>query len=264
MTRNSLSPSSSGSFRTQSYWSFISGQCDNSERFLRVHLSHRMCDQFTLHHEFRIKRGQNLNKRQTVFFTSVDPMNQEHRDPDLIDLDLLNSDAPEWLQEFRRQFFSWTIFRAYAYEMCGFRVNTVFILTSRKTEIARFARGPKLQGPRAEDALAEPYLVQKISVIWLQQITKFWVKVVNLETITDMQSWCRTWPPKGSSRIRAKQKLLTCQENTSKDPFSRCETCKNLVYSLSWRWQDKVGLQHPEENNFVIVIAYAWWNEVDV
>ena len=27
--------------------------------------------------------------------------------------------------------------------------------------------------------------------------------VVNLETITDMQSWCRTWPSNGSSRIRA-------------------------------------------------------------
>ena len=43
--------------------------------------------------------------------------------------------------------------------------NTVFILTSRKTEIARSARGQKSQGPRAEDALAEPYLVQKILVI---------------------------------------------------------------------------------------------------
>ena len=41
----------------------------------------------------------------------------------------------------------------------------------------------------------------------LQQITKFSVKVVNLETITDMQSWCKTWPPNGSSRTRAKQKL---------------------------------------------------------
>ena len=40
-------------------------------------------------------------------------------------------------------------------------VNTVFILTSRKTEIARSARGAKLQGLRAEDVLAEPYLVQK-------------------------------------------------------------------------------------------------------
>ena len=39
-------------------------------------------------------------------------------------------------------------------------VNTVFLLTSRKTEIARSARGPKSQGPRAEDVLAESYLEQ--------------------------------------------------------------------------------------------------------
>ena len=44
-------------------------------------------------------------------------------------------------------------------------VNTVFILTSLKTEIARSVRRPKLQEPRAKDALAEPYLVQKILVI---------------------------------------------------------------------------------------------------
>ena len=34
-------------------------------------------------------------------------------------------------------------------------------------------------------------------------------KIVNLETNTDMQSWCRTWPLNGSKHIRAKQKLLT-------------------------------------------------------
>ena len=34
-----------------------------------------------------IPGGQNLSKRQTVFFTSVDPMNKEHKDPDVIDLD---------------------------------------------------------------------------------------------------------------------------------------------------------------------------------
>ena len=43
-------------------------------------------------------------------------------------------------------------------------VNSVFILTSLKTEIARSVRGPKLQEPRAEDALAEPYFVLKILV----------------------------------------------------------------------------------------------------
>ena len=33
-----------------------------------------------------IPGGQNLSKRQTVFFTSVGPMNKEHKDPDTIDL----------------------------------------------------------------------------------------------------------------------------------------------------------------------------------
>ena len=37
-------------------------------------------------------------------------------------------------------------------------VNTVFIPISLETEITRSARGPKLQGPHAEDAMAEPYL----------------------------------------------------------------------------------------------------------
>ena len=44
-------------------------------------------------------------------------------------------------------------------------VNTVFILTSRKTEIARSVKGPTLQGFRAEDVLAESYFVQKSLVI---------------------------------------------------------------------------------------------------
>ena len=43
--------------------------------------------------------------------------------------------------------------------------KTVFILDSLKTEIARSAGGPKSQGPRAEDVLAESNLVQKILVI---------------------------------------------------------------------------------------------------
>ena len=37
--------------------------------------------------------------------------------------------------------------------------NTVSILISLKTEIARSVKGPKLQGPHAEDAMAKPYLV---------------------------------------------------------------------------------------------------------
>ena len=47
-----------------------------------------------------------------------------------------------------------------------YRANTVFMLTSRKTEIARSARGLKLQGQRAEDVLVKSYIVQKILVTW--------------------------------------------------------------------------------------------------
>ena len=43
-------------------------------------------------------------------------------------------------------------------------VNTVFILISLKTEIARSASGPRLQGPHAEDAMAKPYLEPQILV----------------------------------------------------------------------------------------------------
>ena len=37
------------------FWT--AGQCIYSEQFLRVHLSHRMCNLLTLHHEFRIDTG---------------------------------------------------------------------------------------------------------------------------------------------------------------------------------------------------------------
>ena len=43
----------------------------------------------------------------------------------------------------------------------GIWVNTVFMVISLRTEVAKSVRGPKLTGPRAEDAMTEPYLMQK-------------------------------------------------------------------------------------------------------
>ena len=63
---NSVLPSSPRSFETQSYWSFITGQCRDSGRFLQVHLSRWMCDQFTFHHQFRI------DTRRTKFEQKTD------------------------------------------------------------------------------------------------------------------------------------------------------------------------------------------------
>ena len=64
-TRNSLPPSSPRSFRTQSYWSFTTGQCRDSRRFLQVHLSRWMCNQLTFHHQFRIDTGRSKFEQQT-------------------------------------------------------------------------------------------------------------------------------------------------------------------------------------------------------
>ena len=62
---NSVPPSSPRSFRTQSYWSFITEQCRDSGRFLPVHVSCRMCNQFTCHHQFRINTGRTNFEQQT-------------------------------------------------------------------------------------------------------------------------------------------------------------------------------------------------------
>ena len=111
-------------------------------------------------------------------------------------------------------------------------VSTVFILIFLKTEIARSARGQKLQGHRAGNALAEPHLVQKILVIRLQQITKFSMTNANLETIIDMQSWCRTWPLNGSSRIRAKQKLHRKHREACKSSWIQIESLKSFTLTI--------------------------------
>ena len=110
----------------------------------------------------------------------------------------------------------------------------MFILTSLKTEIARSARGPKLQEPHAEDAMAKPYFELKILVIWLQQITKFSVKDVNLVTIIDKHSWCRTWLLTGSSRIRANTKLLRKHKGACKSSWSRIGSLKSFTLTIFW------------------------------
>ena len=60
------------------------------------------------------------------------------------------------------------------------------------------------------------------------------VKVVTLETIFDLQSWCRTWPPIGSSRIRAKQKLLRKHRGACKSSWSQIGTLKSFSLTIPW------------------------------
>ena len=86
------------------------------------------------------------------------------------------SEIPEWLQEFKENLVDDEILEhgdshaSSSHEVSleptfkrdvSVCVNTVCTLISLKTEIARSARGQKLQGPRAGDAIVEPYFVLK-------------------------------------------------------------------------------------------------------
>ena len=46
--------------------------------------------------------------------------------------------------------------------------------------------------------------------------------------------WCRTWPPNGSSRIRAKQKLLRKHKGACKSSWSRVGIPKSFTLKIPW------------------------------
>ena len=91
----------------------------------------------------------------------------------------LNSEIPEWLQEFREILVDDEIpvhGGSHASSSHEASLEPTFkrredlgkhsvLLISLKTEIARSVKGPKLQGPHAEDAMAKPYVVLKNLVI---------------------------------------------------------------------------------------------------
>ena len=56
----------------------------------------------------------------------------------------------------------------------------------------------------------------------------------NLETITDMQTWCRTWPLHGSKHIRAKQKLHRKLEEAGKSFWSPIGSQKSFTLTIPW------------------------------
>ena len=63
--RRNSTPSSSRSFRTQSHWSYYTGRCLDSERFLRVHLSRCAINLHSIISSGLVPGGQNLSNRQT-------------------------------------------------------------------------------------------------------------------------------------------------------------------------------------------------------
>ena len=73
-----------------------------------------------------------------------------------------------------------------------------------------------------------------------------------------MQSWCRTWPPNGSSRIRAKQKLLRKHKGACKSSWNRTGSLKSFTLTIPWNlaracedlsWNHCTSTPHRSETN---------------
>ena len=104
-----------------------------------------------------------------------------------------------------------------------------------------------------------------------------------------MQSWCRTWPPNGSSRIRSKQKLLRKHKGACTSSWSPIGSLKSftLIYTdnslefgkscedLSWNhctstphrsetnWIAERALRRVKEGTFAVLLQSGldenWW-----
>ena len=62
-------------------------QQNYSEQFLPVHLSCRMCNQFTFHHQFGIDTWRSKFEQQTdSILSACGSHGQKHKDPDTVDL----------------------------------------------------------------------------------------------------------------------------------------------------------------------------------
>ena len=50
-----------------------------------------------------------------------------------------------------------------------------------------------------------------------------------------MHLWCRTWSSNGSSRTRAKQKLLRIRKGACKSSWSRIGSQKSIILTIRWK-----------------------------
>ena len=105
---------------------------------------------------------------------------------------------------------------------------------------------PELQNTQAnkgyevslqEDALEKQYLKEKKSVTWQQQITEFSMKMVSLETITEMQSWCKSLPLNGHNFVRVKRKLFRRRKKFTKVARKIGKSENNYYRQCTGIWQ---------------------------
>ena len=111
---------------------------------------------------------------------------------------------------------------------------TVFILTSPKNRNCEICQRTKVTRAPCRRRIGGAVPRAEIFGDLITANHKVLSKAVNLETIIDMQSWCRTWPPNGSSRIRAKTKLHKKPREACKSSWSQIGSLKSFTLTIPW------------------------------
>ena len=171
-----------------------------------------------------------------------------------------------WTQRLTRQFFSWTIFIAYASEKCGFGLTQCLYSLPHGPKLRDLAEDQNHKGPVQKTHWRSRTSSRKCWWFDNSRSLSFSVKVVNLETLIDMQSWCRTWATQWIQSYPCKNK--TSQETQRSLPkFLEPERKPKVIYTdnslefgkaredLSWNhctstpWNLCTSTPHRSETN---------------
>ena len=167
----------------------------------------------------------------------------KNEDHDLERRDLLHSDIPEWLQEFRENLVDDGV-------------------PERRDSHASSSHEPSSEPAPTRSADLGKHIVythfpedRNCEICQRTEITRVPCRRRNGEAVPraenfgalmtadhkvlsegcdDIQSWCRTWPPNGSSRIRAEQKLLRKHRDACKSSWSQIGNVKSLTLTIPW------------------------------
>ena len=172
------------------------------------------------------------------------PKPNQKEDPDLERRDPLHSDILEWLQEFRENLVDDRVSERRDSHANSSHEPSLEPTPSRSVVLGTHSVHTHFRTDRncqiCQKTKINKSPVQKTHWRSRTSCRKFWwfdcsrVKVVNLETIIDVQSWCRTWPPNGSSHIYAKQKLLRKHKGAFKSSWSRVGSLKSFTLTIPW------------------------------
>ena len=191
-------------------------------------------------HVERTERGDPFSKR------TKNPKPNKNEDHEKERRDPFCSDIPEWLQEFRENLVDERVPERRDSHASSSREPSLEPTPARSVDWGKhsvYTHFPKdrnceicqrtkiTRGPcrrRIGGAVPRAEIFGDFSTA----DHKVLVKVLNLETIIDVQSWCRTWPPNGSSRIRGKQKLLRKPREACKSSWSPTRSLKSLTLTI--------------------------------